>query len=103
YVLVTKSDLLAGFSEFFADLGRDERAQVWGFTLPFDDTPIDPTALTTELAQLERRLYERLPERLEEERDPTRRALLYGFPQQFALARDRLPPLVGGTCVSAAK
>ena len=46
--------------------------------------------MSAELERLERRLYERLPERLEEERDPTRRALLYGFPQQFALLRDRL-------------
>ena len=34
YVLVTKADLMAGFSEFFADLGKEERAQVWGFTVP---------------------------------------------------------------------
>ena len=34
YVLVTKSDLLAGFSEFFSTLGREERAQAWGFSLP---------------------------------------------------------------------
>ena len=97
YLLVTKGDLLAGFTEFFSDLGRDERGQVWGFTLPFDEKPIDPAVLTTELSQLERRLYERLPERLEEERDPARRALLYGFPQQFALLRDRLVQFVEAT------
>ena len=38
YVLVTKSDLLAGFTEFFADLGKEQRAQVWGFTLPADES-----------------------------------------------------------------
>ena len=27
YVLVTKSDLLAGFSEYFASFGKEERAQ----------------------------------------------------------------------------
>jgi len=97
YVLVTKSDLMAGFTEFFGDLGRDERGQVWGFTLPIDDQPIDPAVLTTELTRLEQRLDERLPERLEEERDPARRALLYGFPQQFALLRDRLVQFVDAT------
>jgi type VI secretion system protein ImpL len=35
YVLVTKTDLLAGFSEFFGDLGREARAQVWGTTFDF--------------------------------------------------------------------
>jgi type VI secretion system protein ImpL len=97
YVLVTKSDLLAGFSEFFAPFGREERAQVWGFTLPYGEKAFDRTALSTQLEGLERRLYDRLPERLEEEREPARRALLYGFPQQFALLRDRLVDFVEAT------
>ena len=37
YVLVTKADLIAGFNEFFGDLGREERDQVWGLTFPPDD------------------------------------------------------------------
>jgi type VI secretion system protein ImpL len=41
YVLFTKADLIAGFIEFFNDLGQEERAQVWGMTLPMDD----PTAI----------------------------------------------------------
>jgi type VI secretion system protein ImpL len=94
YVLVTKSDLLAGFSEFFADFGKEERAQAWGFALPYGKEELDPEPLSAELQRLERRLYDRLPERLEEERDPARRALLYGFPQQFALLRDRLVQFV---------
>src|SRR5262245_39763618 len=97
YVLVTKVDLLAGFTEFFADLGREERTQAWGVALPFGKQPFDPAALGAELQRLEKRLYERLPERLEEERDPGRRALVYGFPQQFALLRDRLVELVEAT------
>ena len=32
YVLFTKADLIAGFVEFFDDLGREEREQVWGMT-----------------------------------------------------------------------
>jgi type VI secretion system protein ImpL len=94
YVLVTKSDLLAGFSEFFAAMGKEERAQAWGFALPYGKEGLDPAPMSAELERLERRLYDRLPERLEEERDATRRALLYGFPQQFALLRDRLVQFV---------
>ena len=37
YVLFTKADLIAGFVEFFDNLGREEREQVWGMTLPLDD------------------------------------------------------------------
>jgi len=94
YVLVTKADLLAGFTEYFSTLGKEERAQAWGFSLRYGKDRLEPAALTSELQRLEGRLYDRLPERLEEERDPTRRALLYGFPQQFALLRDRLVQFV---------
>jgi len=94
YVLVTKTDLLAGFSEFFSTLGKEERAQAWGFSLPYGKEGLDPAPMSAELQRLERRLYDRLPEQLEEERDSTRRALLYGFPQQFALLRDRLVQFV---------
>ena len=68
YVLVTKSDLLAGFSEFFGALGKEERAQVWGFSLPYGDGG-RPGRAVRRAEALEQRLHERLPERLEEERD----------------------------------
>ena len=32
YVLFTKADLIAGFVEFFDNLGKEEREQVWGAT-----------------------------------------------------------------------
>jgi type VI secretion system protein ImpL len=34
YVLFTKCDLVAGFNEFFGDLRKNERGQIWGFTVP---------------------------------------------------------------------
>ena len=37
YVLFTKADLIAGFVEFFDNLGKEEREQVWGTTFPLDD------------------------------------------------------------------
>ncbi len=37
YVLVTKSDLLYGFTDYFDDLGKEQRAQVFGFTLPANE------------------------------------------------------------------
>lgn len=36
YVVFTKADLIAGFSEFFQSLDPGEREGVWGATLPFD-------------------------------------------------------------------
>ncbi|MDQ5908898.1 MAG: type secretion system protein ImpL [Pseudomonadota bacterium] len=87
YVLFTKADLIAGFVEFFNDLGQEERTQVWGMTLPMDD-PANPEGVveqfTAECELLEKRLNDRLVERLQDERDPQRRDLIYTFPQQFA-------------------
>ncbi len=86
YVLFTKADLIAGFIEFFNDLGQEERAQVWGMTFPMDD-PTNPEGVVqnfkAEFELLEQRLNDRLVERLQDERDPQRRDLLYTFPQQF--------------------
>ncbi|KVP58471.1 type VI secretion protein [Burkholderia ubonensis] len=87
YVVVTKCDLLAGFVEFFDDLGRDEREQVWGVTFPFAEKGSPDDALATfpgEFDALERQLQARVLHRMQQETDARRRALVYGFPQQFA-------------------
>ena len=87
YVLFTKADLIAGFIEFFSDLGQEERAQVWGMTFPMDD-PANPEGVVEHFAAefdlLEQRLNDRLIKHLQEERDPQRRDLLYTLPRQFA-------------------
>ncbi|MBB5460071.1 type VI secretion system membrane subunit TssM [Paraburkholderia sp. Cpub6] len=87
YVIVTKCDLLAGFAEFFDDLGRDEREQVWGMTFPFTErgSPDDAlAAFPAEFDALEKQLQARVLNRMQRETDVRRRALVYGFPQQFA-------------------
>jgi type VI secretion system protein ImpL len=93
YVLVTKCDLLAGFVEYFDSLGRDERAQVWGTTFALnekDDGDAALAAFPEEFRLLEQRLQERVLARMQQERDPFRRALVYSFPQQFAGMKDVL-------------
>ena len=90
YVLFTKADLIAGFIEFFNDLGQEDRAQVWGATFPMDD-PANPEGVVehfrSEFERLEQRLNDRLVERLQDERDPQRRDLIYTLPQQFGSLR----------------
>jgi type VI secretion system protein ImpL len=93
YVTVTKCDLLAGFMEFFDNLGREERAQVWGMTFPLVAGGNAAAALAqfpVEFAALERQLQARVLDRVQQERDLQRRALLYRFPQQFASIGDVL-------------
>src|SRR5271166_5435786 len=45
YLLFTKADLIAGFTEFFSGLDRDKRAQVWGATFPLEAKDAEPAAL----------------------------------------------------------
>lgn len=99
YLMLTKLDLVPGFMEFFDSLSKEERAQVWGMTFALDDgkSSDSPLAhLPEELAALEQRLNERLVERLQQERDPARRDLIYGFPQQFAALKESLQSFLEG-------
>jgi type VI secretion system protein ImpL len=86
YFLVTKCDLVAGFSEFFDELGQDARAQVWGTTFPIELTEAGgaPEAFDKEFARLIERLQQRMVPRIEGERDPRRRVGILAFPQQMA-------------------
>ncbi|WP_455209687.1 type VI secretion system membrane subunit TssM [Kaarinaea lacus] len=87
YVLFTKTDLIAGFMEFFDDLGREEREQVWGFTFPMD-SPANPEGVVhlfaNEFDALIARLNARLSHRMHQERDLSRRAQIHAFPHQLA-------------------
>jgi len=87
YVLFTKTDLIAGFNEFFDNIARVERQQIWGMTFPVNaqyESQFDVNAYREEYDQLLIKLNERIQWRLHEERDLSRRALILGFPDEFS-------------------
>lgn len=85
YAVFTKADLIAGFSEFFDDLDREKRAQVWGTTFPLAQAEAGPAAdFAAAFKTLVQRLEARLLDRMQAERSPDRRALIAGFPTQVA-------------------
>jgi len=86
YVLFTKCDLIQGFVETFGDLGREERGQVWGVTLPFGGPPPAGEALDAHFAALQSRLARRRLVRLGEVRGPRDQLLCFTFPEQVAAA-----------------
>ena len=91
YVLFTKIDLMVGFVEFFDNLGKEDREQVWGMTLPLDDGRGEGGAVAGFAAEFDlllTRLNDRMLERVHQETDIQRRRLIYGFPQQVASLRD---------------
>jgi type VI secretion system protein ImpL len=85
YLLISKADLILGFTEFFDDLDRDSRRQVWGMTFAPDFGPEGPLAgIAGEFKALVQRLQDRLLERLQAERGLEQRGRIAGFPAQFA-------------------
>ena len=102
YLLITKCDLVAGFTEYFEDLSIEGRAQVWGVTFAYQDTLSGKASqqFSSQFDALIARLNERLFARLEEERDARRRAKIFAFPQQVAALRDLLDRFVGDVFTS---
>jgi type VI secretion system protein ImpL len=90
YVVFAKLDLIAGFVEFYADLDRGGREQVWGMTFPLEaaeDQQGVVSGFEVEFDALHQRITAHLLDRMNEERDPDRRSLIFGFPTQFALLK----------------
>ena len=84
YVIFTKADLIAGFMEFFDDLDRDRRAQVWGATFPLATRDTGQVAeFPPEFNLLVEQLNNRIFDRLQAERSPDRRGLIAGFAPQM--------------------
>jgi len=102
YLLITKSDLIAGFSEYFDDLAQEGRAQVWGTSFPIEASEEGggPAAFGPAFDALVTRLQAGLFTRLESDRDPRRRAAMLAFPQQFAALKPSLAGFVSDTFTS---
>jgi type VI secretion system protein ImpL len=87
YVMVTKTDTIAGFSTFFADMEAEERQQPWGFQFPrklIDEEAGLASYFNSEYQRLLSRLSHRILHRLDHERSQQGRNLAYQFPQQMA-------------------
>jgi type VI secretion system protein ImpL len=91
YALLTKADLLAGFTEFFDDLDAEKRNQVWGTTFTTDGGVTGPVGkFGEEFSLLVQRLEERMIDLLAGERSPDRRSMIVGFPSQVASLQEPL-------------
>ncbi len=96
YLVFTKCDLLNGFVEFFEDLPRSEREQIWGSTLTAEQQEEESPRSTFEHE------FDLLYESLIGERDvrlswsltPEQRRQVYVFPLEFASAKENLAMFV---------
>ncbi len=100
YLLFTKSDLIAGFVEYYDDLDVEGRRAVLGATLPIELAKPRPDDLIAAFDRLVAAQSERQAKRLFEEVDQTRRSLILGFPSQLGALRNRFARFVDGAFLS---
>ena len=92
YLVVTKMDLVAGFSEFFEDLTPEERQAVWGATFSHDqESGFDAARVVGQQFEvLQRGLVQMGFDKLANNRGNVRRPALFAFPIEFNSLRDPL-------------
>jgi type VI secretion system protein ImpL len=104
YVVFTKLDRVAGFTEYVRNLSKDEAGQVLGATLPLrrggtgvyaeDET----RRLTKHFDELFCSLAEKRPEVLARENDPSKFAPAYQFPRELRKLRAPLVQMLVDIC-----
>lgn len=91
YVMLTKMDLVAGFTEFFGDLTPEQRQMAWGATFqPKNKTDNMVGAVGDEFDALMQALAAQVTDRLQQEPDSRARARVFGFPAQMASLKEGL-------------
>jgi type VI secretion system protein ImpL len=104
YVLLTKCDLLPGFVDWFGNLSRAGRDDVWGVTFDLRAASSGAAAaqFAAEFDDLVDGLADGIVPRLQAERDLSRRARILMLPSQLRALRESLDALIRGTFSSAA-
>jgi type VI secretion system protein ImpL len=96
YVLFTKADLIGGFVEFWGDLRKSERGQIWGATFPLGQPIDDPQRrMDEEFEALIKALHARAVRRVGTERQADARQKIFQFPLEVATLRANLAEFVG--------
>ncbi|NKN37374.1 type VI secretion system membrane subunit TssM [Agrobacterium sp. a22-2] len=101
YLVLTKTDLLTGFVEFFDGFNKTDREQVWGTTFGLEesyDAAKLPERFTEEFGLLQQRVGAMLIERLQQEPDPELRGRIFRFPAELSALGERLNDVVNELC-----
>ncbi|WP_240529977.1 type VI secretion system membrane subunit TssM [Novosphingobium sp. PC22D] len=101
YVMITKSDLLAGMTEYFADLDVEGRRAVLGSTFDYAAGRYGADQIARAFDEMTQAAVDRQAKRLLEEPDQARRSLILGFPSQLQSIRARVMRFIDGAVLSA--
>ena len=97
YVMFTKADLIAGFSEFYDDLDVEGRRAVLGSTFAWNSGErLKASDFALAFDGMAQAIANRTSKRLQEELDAKRRSLVVGFPGQVSALRSRVVRFLDG-------
>ncbi len=96
YLLFTKCDLFQGFSEFFEDFSKNDRAQVWGCSLPYAPSAGKPyrEIFEEETNRLFKNLSSQRLTSLASERPAVKKQNIFLFPLQFQAGLKKMADFV---------
>lgn len=95
YVIVTRCDVIEGFTEFFEDLAPEERNQIFGMSFPRSvEAQSLPQVFNEEYNSLLTRLNERVIWRLHKESNPDKLGKIKNFPLQMEFLKNSLGKLL---------
>ncbi len=90
-IIITKCDLLPGFSEFFAESSNEETSQAWGITFPaLKEGDKIADMFIARFNALIKKLNDQLIWRLHQERNPMARPYIKDFPLQVERVKEFL-------------
>ena len=104
YLVVTKTDVIAGFAEFFDGFNRFDREQVLGTTFPLGVSQSKgrvADAFESQYDLILERLNKLLLERLQQEPDELRRSRVYRFPAQLSALKGAMSEIVAELTASS--
>lgn len=94
YLVITKCDLLTGFSTFFSECSSEELTQAWGITLPNHNKEPLLDTFSNRFNALIKRINKQIIWRLHQERDPQLRPLIKDFPQHLERLKESIVSLL---------
>ena len=88
YMIFTKCDLVAGFSDFFFDMNQEDKNQVWGETFQAGGSgqlEKNLSGFADNFDVVLSRMRQQVLKRMQQERDVQRRGLIMSFPRQLVM------------------
>ncbi|WP_307188824.1 type VI secretion system membrane subunit TssM [Massilia sp. NR 4-1] len=98
YVVFTKADLIAGFTQFFAQSEAGDRERIWGATMPYKRKSASQDILPffdQAFDELHEGLKELSVSSMAQQRPGCRAPGVFGFPHEFAALRAPLRAFLG--------